>query len=275
MQAPDWSGSSGDVWSQRWRETDRGLAEVGRALDEAIAASAPAGPFRALDVGCGPGTTTLALAARRPDAQILACDLSPALVAVARQRGEGVASARFITMDAEKAAREHGPFELIFSRHGVMFFDDPQRAFRTFREAASAAGRLVFSCFQAWEANPWAAELAEAAAGRNLPPPGREPSGFAFADPDYVRNILQTAGWSDADARALAFEYVAGEGPDAAELALSFFAEIGPAARILEALDGDAREAALERMQDVIGRHERAGQVVFPGAAWIWTAAAG
>ncbi len=270
MKSPDWSGSSGDIWARRWRDTDRALREVGAALDEAILDAAPAGPFRALDVGCGPGTTTLSLAARRGDAEVIGCDLSQSLISIAERRAEGAPQLRFVAEDAEQAARGNGPFDLIFSRHGVMFFDDPIRAFASLRSATNSGGRLVFSCFREWGANPWAAELASAAAGRDLPPPGREPSGFAFADPAYVAQILADAGWAGAEPQAVDFAYDAGSGAEA----LSFLAELGPAARVIEELDDDARDAALERMRAVIERHDRGGGVIFPGAAWIWTAAA-
>ena len=274
MEKPEWSGAIGDAWARHWRGTDLALAGVGAALDQAVAAAAPNAPFRALDVGCGPGTTALALAAARADAVVLGCDLSEARNAIARQRGEGVPNARFEVADAEDSARRHGPFELIFSRHGVMFFDDPHGAFRTLRAAAAGSARLVFSCFRSWEANPWASELASAAAGAHVPPPGREPSGFAFAEVDYVREILTGAGWIDAEPQQLDFEYVAGEGEGAVDQALEFLVAIGPASRVLTSLDGAAREAGVERLRAAICRHERNGRLIFPSAAWIWTAGA-
>ena len=274
MKTPDWSGASGNVWARRWRDTDRALAEVGAALDEAIREAAPDGPFRALDVGCGPGTTSLALAASRPDASILGCDLSQALVAIAIRRAEGAGNVRFLAADAERAARDNGPFDLVFSRHGVMFFDDPRRAFRTLRDATAAGGGLVFSCFRAWEENPWAADLASAAAGTAVPAPGREPSGFAFADPDYVRDILTSSDWSEAEPRPVDFEYVAGDGPGGVDQAMDFLVELGPASRVIEELDGDARDAAVARVREAVLAYEGDGRVVFPGAAWIWEAVA-
>ncbi len=272
MKSPDWSGSSGETWARRWLDTDRALAPVGAALDQAILDAAPGGEFRALDVGCGPGTTSLTLAGQRPDASIVACDLSAPLIAIARERSEGLPNVRFLAQDAEDAVREHGPFELVFSRHGMMFFDDPHRAFGALRRAGSEGATSVFSCFQGWEANPWARELASAAAGREVPPPGREPSGFAFAEPGYVRDILLQAGWCEPSERAVEFDYVAGEGPAATEQAFVFLAELGPAARVIEAMDHAERDAALHRMGKVIGEHEQDGRVTFPAAAWLWTA---
>lgn len=270
----DWSGTGGDVWARRWRETDRVLEPVGLALDRAIDRLLPDRPFRGLDVGCGPGTTSLALADRRPDASIVGCDLSQSLIAIARRRAQQFNDLQFVAEDAERAAAEHGPFELIFSRHGVMFFADPVRAFRAFRTAATAGAGLVFSCFQEWEANPWAAELASVAAGAPQSAPGREPSGFAFADVDYVREILWASGWADPQVSPLSFTYVAGEGEAPVDQALAFLADLGPAARILDSYPEADRTAGLERMRRAIESHERNGRVEFPAAVWIWSASA-
>lgn len=272
--APEWATTSGDAWAERWPEIDRALSDLGLVLNPAIAAAAPAGSFRALDVGCGAGSTSLALAEARPDASIIACDLSPALVRIAEGR-LAATSARVLLGDAEAVAAREGPFELIFSRHGVMFFSDPVEAFRTLRAAAKPGAALVFSCFQDWNSNPWACELASAAAGRALPPPGREPSGFAFADPEYVQAILRAAGWTDIEWRPVPFSYIAAGGDDAVTEALSFLAEIGPASRAVRELPEQERGGAVQRMRDVIERHFNGTTVEFAAAAWIWSARAG
>ena len=122
--------------------------------------------------------------------------------------------------------------------------------------------------------NAWASELSDAAAGHPLPPPGREPSGFAFADPEYVQMILHSAGWSHSDAQSAPFRYVAGEGEAAVEVALDYLAEIGPAARTILELPEQERSAALARMRHVIENHWDGSKVEFPAAAWIWRASA-
>jgi SAM-dependent methyltransferase len=270
----EWATKSGSVWARRWRDTDAGLAGLSPHLLAAVKACAPARPFRAFDIGCGPGTTTIDVAAACPDAEIIACDVSPDLAEIAHQRTADLPRIRVVEGDAETLAASEGLFDLFFSRHGVMFFPDPIRAFRSFRNAADPGASIVFSCFQSWEANPWASELASAAAGRELPAPGREPSGFAFADPDYVRGILRTSGWNGAESQDVKFDYVAAGGVSPVEAALGFFTELGPSSRVLESLAEDQREAALQRMRSVIEEHYEGTAVVFPAAAWIWTAKA-
>lgn len=272
--APEWAAKSGAAWSERWQDIDRALSGLAVVLDRAITESAPKRPFRALDVGCGAGSTSLALSKARLDASIIACDLSPALVRIAEERLAGT-RARVLLGDAEAAAASEGPFDLIFSRHGVMFFADPVRAFRSLRAAASGGAPLVFSCFQDWDSNPWASELASAAADRALPPPGREPSGFAFADPEYVREILSSAGWTGIEWTPVPFDYVAAGGDGAVEQALSFLGEIGPASRVIQELPDQERSAAIERMRSVIERHFDGEAVEFAAGAWIWSARAG
>ena len=274
LDGPEWASRSGDVWARRWRETSRGLSDLAWQLDATISESAPAGPFRALDVGCGAGETSEALARARADSAVLGCDLSPALAQLARERLRHLGNVRVVTGDAEAVAAAEGPFDLIFSRHGVMFFDDPVHAFGSLRSAASPGAALVFSCFDDWGANPWAAGLASAAAGKPLPPPGREPSGFAFADPDYVREILAASGWGDSEGRRIQFRYVAGEGEGAVDAAMDFLGEIGPASRAVVSLPEEDRPAALQRMRSVIQEHFEGSRVEFPAAAWIWSAKA-
>ena len=248
-----------------------GLQGLSSHLLSASLEGSPKDGFRAFEVGCGAGSTAIALADARPDASIVACDISPALVRVAQSRTADRPNIEVVLGDAEAVAGERGPFDLIYSRHGVMFFPDPVQAFRHLRDFASPGASIVFSCFQEWQANPWASELAAAAAGQMVPPPGRAPSGFAFADPDYVTEILTSSGWSDAKPRAVNFNYVAGT----VESAMTMMTRIGPAASVLASLPDDQREDARERMQRVLEAHFDGTAVSFPAAAWIWSARAG
>jgi SAM-dependent methyltransferase len=271
----EWATRSGSVWARRWRDTDAALAGLAPHLLSAVVSRAPDRPFRAFDVGCGPGSTSIDIAAACRQAEIIACDVSPDLAEIARRRTADIPRIRVVEGDAEALAGSEGPFDLIFSRHGVMFFPDPVRAFRSLRDASNSGASLVFSCFQSWESNPWASELASAAAGRELPPPGREPSGFAFAAPDYMLQILEASGWAEAEARDVTFDYVAAEGAGTVEAALSFLTDIGPASRIVSELPEQERGRAVQRMRDVIERHFDGEAVAFPAAAWIWSAKAG
>lgn len=263
------------MWAMRWPDTDRALSGLAPPLHAAIVDAMPAGARRAFEIGCGAGSTTRQLALARPDLSITACDLSTALIEVARERLQGLGNVDLFVGDAQAVAGDAGPFDLIYSRHGVMFFPEPSKAFRALRETANDSAGLVFSCFRSWSENSWASELASAAAGRPLPPPGREPSGFAFADPDYVRELLNGAGWANIECRPISFRYVAGEGPDAVGQAQSFLLDIGPASVVIRSMTEEDIEPAKDRMRSAIERHFDGKTVEFDAAVWIWTARAG
>ena len=270
----DWAKASGDVWARRWPDTDRGLEPLQPHLVSAVAERAPAGPFKAFDIGCGPGSTTIAVASACPEASIVACDIFEALAEVARQRTADLERVRVVVGDAAGTAAAEAPVDVFFSRHGVMFFADPVHAFRSFRSAARAGASMIFSCFQDWGLNPWASEPASAVAGRTMPPPGRESGGFAFADTDYVFDVMTASGWGGAEPQAVSFDYRMGKGKNAVEDSVSFMTDIGPASRILQSLPEADRAPAVQRMREVIEQRFDGSTIVFPAAAWIWTATA-
>ena len=88
-QAASWNGNSGRVWTERQAFMDRLLAPV----SEALFASLDITPgMRAIDIGCGTGGTTLALAQRiGPEGHALGLDISAPMLARA------VLTAAFLT----------------------------------------------------------------------------------------------------------------------------------------------------------------------------------
>lgn len=146
----EWEGRVGRSWAGEWRRTDRSFA----ALTRRLVAAAAAEPFaRALDIGCGAGEVSLALAERRPDGQVVGVDVSEDLLAVARERAEGRArapgSVAFECADAAGWSRPGFAPDLLVSRHGVMFFADPVAAFAHLAAIAAPGARLAFTCFRA------------------------------------------------------------------------------------------------------------------------------
>ncbi len=270
----DWMDRVGTTWAEEWQRTDRTFADLAPHLDAAIDMAAPQGSGRVLDIGCGAGSTSLGLARRRPDLAVTGIDISPALVAVARQRGDGIANLQFVLGDAGAPAGLP-PQDLLVSRHGVMFFDDPAAALTRLRDAAAPDARLVFSCFRTLADNPWASELMAALTGRPpAPPPGYVPGPFAFADRDFTAGLLAAAGWHGIDAVRIDYANCAGAGADPVGDALATFARIGPAAPLLAAADPADRARLLEQLREVLERYREGDMVTMPASAWIWTATA-
>lgn len=269
----EWQGRVGEVWADEWRRTDRALATMTLALNAAILAAAPDGPFRALDIGCGAGETSLALAAARPDASIIGVDISSALIDAARQRAGGNPQLTFTVADAVAHAREAGPFDLLYSRHGVMFFADPPAAFAEFHAAATPDAALVFSCFADPEDNVLAAPLARAL-GLVPPVAGDAPGPYAFACEEDVAALLTTAGWRDVRGERVTFGYRVGAGRAALDDAVGFLSRIGPAAAAIRRgsyTEGVALTAALRGfLADFLVDNT----VDLPATVWLFSACA-
>ena len=170
-EARDWIGRVGGTWASEWQRTDRSFGDLARRLDAAILDLAPE-TGRALDIGCGAGATSLALAAARPRLAITGVDLSPAQLTVARQRAAGHANLDFVEGDVLAVATKRAPIDQFVSRHGVMFFADPVAAFAALHAAAAPSAPLVFTCFRTMAENRWASEIAAAVTG--APPASRD-----------------------------------------------------------------------------------------------------
>jgi SAM-dependent methyltransferase len=269
--AYDWTGRVGDSWAAEWRRTDLSFSGLTPALEAAILAVAP-DRGTAVDIGCGAGETSIALAIARPELDVIGIDVSPQLVEVAAQRGAGHANLRFAASDATNLSE--CDVDLFVSRHGVMFFDDPVAAFTAFRRAAAPDAALVFSCFRSVALNPWATETTAAMGAPPAPPPapGSEPppGPFAFADPARVERILAASGWAGAP-QPVDYPYHGGEGPHALDEALALFERIGPVAMYLASLDGAARDAAHDRLRAFLADRESDGRIDLPASAWVWT----
>nr|WP_241769019.1 class I SAM-dependent methyltransferase [Sphingomonas melonis] len=107
--ATDWTGRVGRTWAAEWQRTDRSFANLSPHLDAAIRSAAPAGPFHAIDIGCGAGATSLALAHARPDATVTGLDLSADLIRTARARAGDRGTVTFHHGDASRWPRNFHP----------------------------------------------------------------------------------------------------------------------------------------------------------------------
>lgn len=274
-----WNGDAG----RKWAEKDDMMSAVLRPIAEDLLHHAELGGcHRVIDVGCGGGSDTLLLAdALDPGAEILGVDISEPLLKVARARladmpGTGK-KIDFVKADAATYSFEKGWFDGLFSRFGVMFFDDPGAAFGNLHRALQPASPIAFSCWQKLQQNPWVA-VPLAAALRHVPPPERPdpeaPGPFAFAKPERVRGILRDAGFIDTRLKAHAVEMRWSAEQDL-ESAAREVVNIGPVGRLLADVDEGAREAVYADCTEALAPYYRDQRLSLPGAVWLVTARAG
>lgn len=270
-----WNSKVGDTWARMQARLDRAFTPVTAAL---LSVAAPQPGEDVLDVGCGTGETTLALAgAVGDDGAVMGVDISEALLARARARAdELVCDAEFHNADAATFDTEPG-FDLVVSRFGVMFFDDPVAAFANIHRLMAPGGRMVFACWQPPAENLWATLPMQALASLLPEQPVADPHApgpFAFADPVRVEAILAAAGWQDITFDDLPFEMVVGEGEDPIASAVQFNLRIGPAARLVRDAGPEAEAAAPTVLAAALAPYRKDDTVALPGAVWLVSAAA-
>jgi SAM-dependent methyltransferase len=270
--AAAWNGLSGRAWVDEQQLLDRTYAPIEKLLVDEVAAT---GARRVLDIGCGAGATTLAVARTLgARGQATGIDISDPLIEVARARAQREGSpARFIRADAQTHGFEPETFDLMISRFGVMFFDDPVAAFANLRDAATPAGQLRFVVFRGLEENPFmtAAERAAGPLLSNLPPRlPNAPGQFAFADSARVRRILEDSGWSGIALAPANIEC----GFPTADLE-RFFTRLGPLGQALRDTEDSTRQRVIRAVRAAFEPFVREGEVRFTAACWMISARAG
>lgn len=276
-QSAFWNGVAGDRWVRLAPELDHVLGPFG---DAAIDAAALREGERVLDVGCGCGATTLELAERVGAAgRVVGIDLSAPMLARAGERSaaRGRTSAAPIELvlgDASTHELATGGFDVVYSRFGVMFFDEPARAFAHLATSLRPGGRLAFVCWRPMKENAWAT-VPLAAALPFLPPtppePPDAPGPFAFGDADRVRAILAAAGFEDVSLVAYDAQMALGSGRSLSS-AVDYAMQIGVIARRIADLDETTRARVREAVSTALAPHVGADGGRLGAACWIVTA---
>ncbi|MCB5424218.1 class I SAM-dependent methyltransferase [Altererythrobacter sp. CC-YST694] len=266
----DWEGQAGESWAAEWRRTDRSW---GGLTERLLRGTRDFSFSSVLDIGCGAGELSLAIARGRHGVSVLGVDISPRLVDVARERGHNLANASFELGDASRWVPPAGfrP-DLLISRHGVMFFPDPVGAFSHLANISAPGAGLLFSCFRSPAVNEIFTAVGSLLPPPETPPDPEAPGPMAFADPDRVRTILTSAGWTNVKLEPFDFAMVVGMGEDAVSDAAAYFSTIGPTALAMAAMSEEDRVAFRQRLRGFLASREIDGIVAFSAGAWIVTA---
>lgn len=258
-QALLWNGTAGQSWIAAEATVDAMYKPF-----EYLLVAAAAGNGRILDVGCGTGSTTRAMA--RVTDECVGLDISAPMIATAQAAREGV-NARFIVADAQTYDFAAASFDLVVSRFGVMFFADPSRAFANLRRATRPGGKLRAFVWREAAQNDFMT-LAERAAAHLLPPrPERAldaPGPFAFADPKRMRGVLNDSGWSGIDIAKLDIECSFPE----RELS-HYLTWMGPVGRILQQRDAPTRAKVMDIVRLAFDPFVHGDEVRFTAACWM------
>jgi SAM-dependent methyltransferase len=270
-QIESWDGPGGEHWAAEAARYDRMNQ---RFADRIVMTLDPRPGEVILDVGCGNGALSLAIAPKvTPGGSVTSLDISSSMLTVARARADDarLTNVTFEKGDAQVHALPADSYDALVSRFGVMFFDDPTTAFANLCRALKSGGRLAFTCWLDLLHNEWIMVPAGAAL-QHLPVPEvgvpGAPGPFSLADPDTVRGVLDTAGFVEVDLQEVTLPMLMGTSVDDT-VAFMQRNDMG------EALTRGADEATVERawsaVHEALESHTTDDGVELSGTAWLVT----
>jgi SAM-dependent methyltransferase len=268
-----WNGQGGRTWVARQAHTDSTLAGVTNAL---VDFAAPRAGETVLDVGCGCGAPTLEFArAVGPSGHVVGMDISGLMLAEGAARARAADITNVVWRQADPATAKLEKFDLLVSAFGVMFFGDMVGAFTNLRRAAKPAARMALVCWRSLAENPWM-ELPMKAVAQHLPPRPKAtpnaPGMFAFANPEYVSEILTVAGWAAPKFEKLDedLDIAAGRGLDEAVMQTT---QIGAVNSWLRDQPAEIVSSAIRSLRETLAPHADGASVRLPGAMWLISSA--
>jgi len=267
-----WNDIKGKLWVDMQPRIDDMMFPFG---EKAMSALQPQPGEKILEIGCGTGTMSLALADRvTPSGQVFAADISKPMLQMAISRAKAMSREliTFVEADAQVFSFPKGVFDAVFSRFGVMFFEDPVAAFRNFHDAVRPGGRLTYVCWADRKDNPWIRIPTGASkAFLEIPPPPEDdaPGQFAMEREARVREILGGAGWSDVKLERFDLDHSLGK--DVTDAA-GFISQMGPMSGPFSLADNATKKKCLEVIQKALEPYEGANGVSMRFATWVVSA---
>lgn len=224
---------------------------------------------RVLDIGCGTGQTTRDAARLAPDGDAFGVDVDAGMVTRARElaAAERVSNVRYEVGDAQTFPFRPAEFDVAISRFGMMFFADLGAAFRNVSRSVRPGGQLVMMVWQAHDRNEWAIAIDRAVAGdAPAPAPAGGLDPFSLAEPEIVREILASAGFTDVGFEDVDAPVYYGEDVDAA---LAFVSRFASVVDVLRRGDPTSVASTLDRLRETLEAHNSERGVWFDSRAWI------
>ncbi|MEV6236155.1 class I SAM-dependent methyltransferase [Lentzea sp. NPDC051838] len=260
-----WWNAAGEGWANAQDIVDLVL----RPLEELLAQKALERPrHRVLDVGCGTGAVTRAIAKALGDApECVGLDISQTMIAGAAREG----NVRFVVADAQTHTFDE-TFDLVVSRFGVMFFEDPTAAFRNLLRATTPGGELCFITWRTPEENSFMTTAQKAAAPLLPDAPPLDPNGpgpFSLADADNTKKLFEQGGWDGVVIQPVDRVCTMPE-----KLLVPYLSNLGPIARAIKAADVDERPRIIDDVRGAFDEFVHGDEVRVPAACWQITASA-
>ena len=268
-----WSGAGGDVWVNKQREMDIMLNPLGDRVIERLDLKSDA---KIIDIGCGCGATTLEIAKKITQGEILGVDISEPMLDKATETAKemSLSNISFEVKDVQVDVMPQNYFDVAFSRFGVMFFEDPFEAFKNIHTSLREDGLLSFVCWQNASLNPWQSlSIQVIKEFLDLPAPApKSPGPFAFEDKTYLEEILRESGYKGLEILDNQEDIVMFSGKSIREACEDYLTINPVVTEMLKNSKPELTEEILEALVIKFSNFHQNDGLLFPSATWIVTA---
>jgi SAM-dependent methyltransferase len=214
--------------------------------------AAESAPMRVLETAAGTGIVTRRLRDLLPrEAHLIATDLSPPMLEVARQKFRPNEAVEFQPADATALPFPDASFDAVVCQFGVMFFPDKDAGHREAHRVLVSGGRYLFSVWDSHRHNPIGRLITDILA-RFFPqdPPQFYQVPFSYHRIDPIKDALDTAGFTDLRIVVLSMNKLV---PDVATYARALVLG-NPLVDQIRARGGVAPERVIEALAEALPR---------------------
>jgi len=232
---------------------------------------------KVLDIGCGYGETSLEIGKIvGPEGEVLGLDCTEPFLEIAEnEKNEaGIENVKFVLGDAQTYDLPEEYFDVVYSRFGVMFFQNIVFALKNAHKALKPGGKLCMIVWRTIDDNPcWG--MAKDISLRHLPPPGDGaatcgPGPFALASEETARGMMNAAGFTNIELFHRNDAKVSiGNNLDEA---IDFQLQVGPSGEIIREageLGQEKLPELVDDMKNTMSEYSKDDGVILDSSTWF------
>lgn len=220
---------------------------------------------RVLDIGSGTGDPAISIGlALAGDGAITACDLTPEMLAKARERSVnvGLDGISFVAADMSALTFDDNSFDCVTCRFGLMFPEDKIAAAREALRILKPGGRVGYMVWGPYDENPPFFVIRRAIAKVFGQEEGPVPHRHSLSRPGMLTEILGGAGFEKTEEREIRYKRPVDDLDDYINRAL-----IRGYADTVDTLDDAGRADLMQTLRAAFDPYRENGKVMMPNSA--------